>query len=258
MTHRWAFLDHPGPIPFAHRGGAGEHAENTMAAFGAAVAMGYRYLETDVHVTADGVVVAFHDDVLDRVTDSTGRIAVLPWAEVSRARVGPGADGPGDHGIPRLEDVLGAWPDVRVNIDAKHDRSVAPLVEVLRRTQAFDRVCVAAFSDRRLARFRRLTGGQVCTSMGPAEIARVRVASLSGRAGPVVAPCAQVPVRYGGIRIVDPRFVSAAHRRGVQVHVWTVDEPDEMERLLDLGVDGIMTDRPALLKKVLEQRGQWA
>ena len=258
MTHRWAFLDHPGPIPFAHRGGASEHPENTMAAFGAAVALGYRYLETDVHVTADGVVVAFHDDVLDRVTDRTGPIAMLPWAEVRRARVGPPVDGSSDQGVPPLEDVLGTWPEVRVNIDAKQDRSVAPLVEVLRRTQAFDRVCVAAFSDRRLARFRRLTGGQVCTSMGPAEIARVRVASLTGRTGPIVAACAQVPVRYGGIRIVDPPFVAAAHRRGVQVHVWTVDEPAEMERLLDLGVDGIMTDRPALLKKVLEQRGQWA
>jgi glycerophosphoryl diester phosphodiesterase len=269
MTHRWPFLDHPGPIPFAHRGGAGEHPENTMAAFGAAVALGYRYLETDVHATSDGVVVAFHDDVLDRVTDRTGRIADLPWREVSRARVGDGdgggvgsSDGGGvgssDRAIPRLEDVLGAWPHVRVNIDAKHDRSVASLVEVLRRTQAFDRVCVAAFSDRRLARVRRLTGGQVCTSMSPSEIARVRLASLSGRAGPIVAACAQVPVRYGGIRIVDPRFVAAAHGRGVQVHVWTVDDPVEMERLLDLGVDGIMTDRPALLKKVLEQRGQWA
>ena len=256
MSHRWAFLDHPGPIAFAHRGGAGEHPENTMAAFAAAVALGYRYLETDVHATADGVVVAFHDDVLDRVTDRRGRIADLPWAEVSRARVAPG-DGSSEQGIPRLEDVLEAWPDVRVNIDAKHDRSVPPLVEVLRRMQSFDRVCVAAFSDRRLARFRRLTGGQVCTSMGPAEIARLRVASLSGRAGPVAAPCAQVPVRYSGIRIVDPRFVTAAHRRGVHVHVWTVDDPVEMERLLDLGVDGIMTDRPALLKKVLERRGQW-
>jgi glycerophosphoryl diester phosphodiesterase len=258
MAHRWTFLDHPGPIPFAHRGGAGEHPENTMAAFGAAVALGYRYLETDVHATSDGVVVAFHDAALDRVTDRRGRIADLPWSDVRRARVGADADGDRDYGIPRLEDVLGAWPDVRVNIDAKHGRSVAPLVEVLRRTQSFDRVCVAAFSDRRLARFRRLTGGQVCTSMGPAEIAGVRLASLNGRSGPVLAACAQVPVRYGGLRIVDRRFVAAAHRGDVPVHVWTVDDPVEMERLLDLGVDGIMTDRPQVLKKVLERRGQWA
>jgi len=255
MAHRWAYLDHPGPIPFAHRGGASENSENTMAAFESAVAMGYRYLETDVHATADGVVVAFHDDVLDRVTDRTGRIEDLPWSAVSRARVG-GRDG---HGVPRLEDVLATWPHVRVNIDAKTDTAVAPLVEVLRHAQAFDRVCVAAFSDRRLGRFRRLTGGQVCTSLGPGEVARLRVASWGGVTGlgPIVGACAQVPVRYGRVRLVDRRFLAAAHRLGLHVHVWTVDDAVEMKLLLDLGVDGIMTDRPAVLKEVLQERGRW-
>jgi glycerophosphoryl diester phosphodiesterase len=253
MRHRWAFLDHPAPIPFAHRGGAGEHPENTMAAFEAAVALGYRYLETDVHLTADGVLVAFHDDVLDRVTDGKGRIADLAWSEVSRARVGEGRD----HGVPRLDDVLGAWPDVRVNIDAKHDASVSPLVEVLRRTRSFDRVCVGAFSDRRLARFRRLTGLQVCTSLGPNEIARIRLATWSGVSGPIAGACAQVPIWYGRVRVVDRRFLTAAHRRGLPVHVWTVDEGVEMNLLLDMGVNGLMTDRPSVLKEVLEHRGQW-
>ena len=251
MATRWAFLDHPGPIPFAHRGGASEFPENTMAAFEHAVGLGYRYLETDVHVTADGVVVAFHDDVLDRVTDRTGRIAELRWSAVAEARVG------GDHGVPLLEDVLSTWPDVRVNIDPKHDASVVPLVEVLRRTQAFDRVCVGAFSDRRLARFRRLTGGQVCPGMGPNEIARIRVASYGGMTGPVAGACLQVPLRHGRIPLVDRRFVVAAHRRGLPVHVWTVDDEPLMDRLLDLGVDGLMTDRPAVLKDVLERRRQW-
>ena len=255
MAHRWAYLDHPGPIPFAHRGGASEHPENTMAAFESAVAMGYRYLETDVHATADGVVVAFHDHVLDRVTDRTGRIADLPWSAVNRARVG----GRDDQGVPRLEDVLGTWSQVRVNIDAKSDAAVAPLIEVLRHTEAFDRVCVAAFSDRRLARFRRLTGGQVCTSMGPGEIARLRLASWGGvnGAGPIGGACAQVPVRYGRVRVVDGRFLAAAHRAGLPVHVWTIDDPVEMNLLLDLGVDGIMTDRPAVLKEELQRRGRW-
>jgi glycerophosphoryl diester phosphodiesterase len=256
MGHRWRFLDHPGPIPFAHRGGAGDFPENTMAAFEHAVRLGYRYLETDVHVTSDGVVVAFHDDVLDRVTDRRGTIAALPWAEVRRARIGDA----GDQGVPLLEDILGTWPHVRVNIDPKHDASVLPLIEVLRRTQAFDRVCVGAFSDHRLVRFRRLTGGQICTGMGPREIARLRVAGWGGRAvptGPLGGACAQVPVRYGRVLVVDRGFVAAAHRRGVPVHVWTVDEPGEIEALLDMGVDGIMTDRPAVLKEVLERRGQW-
>ncbi|MFP5319958.1 MAG: glycerophosphodiester phosphodiesterase [Acidimicrobiia bacterium] len=248
----WAFLDHPGPIAFAHRGGAGDLPENTMSAFQRAVDLGYRYLETDVHVTADGVVVAFHDDVLDRVTDRTGRIADLPWAEVRSAVVGD------DERVPSLEDVLGTWPEVRVNIDPKHDASVRPLVEVLRRARAFDRVCVAAFSDRRLALVRRLTGNQVCTALGPRDIGRLRVAAWGAAlTGPIAGACVQIPVRHGRVVLADRRFVTAAHRRGLPVHVWTVDDPATMGSLLDLGVDGIMTDRPAVLRDVLEARGQW-
>lgn len=248
LVTRWAFLDHAGPIAFAHRGGASEVPENTMAAFDHAVGLGYRYLETDVHVTADGMLVAFHDHLLDRMTDRSGVISALPWAEIRQARVGGT-----DQAIPLLDDILGTWPGVRVNIDPKHDASVAPLVDVLRRTQSFDRVCVAAFSDRRLARFRRLTGDQVCTGMGPGEIAGLRLAGVAaGGAG-----CVQVPVNFGRIPVVDRRFVTAAHRRGLAVHVWTIDDPAEMARLLDLGVDGIMSDRPAVLKDVMERRGLW-
>ncbi len=252
-SSRWPFLDHPAPLAFAHRGGAGEWPENTMPAFANAVALGYRYLETDVHATADGVLVAFHDDRLDRVTDRTGLIGALPWAEVRQARVGGEA-------IPLLEDVLGTWPDVRVNIDSKHDAAVGPLVSAIERTAAHDRVCVAAFSDTRLARFRRLTAHRVCTASGPREIARVRVAAYGIPTGRLAATaaCLQVPVRHGRVRIVDRRFLAAAHRRNLPVHVWTIDDPAEMDRLLDLGVDGIMSDRPAVLKEVLMRRGQWA
>ncbi|MEN3315473.1 MAG: glycerophosphoryl diester phosphodiesterase [Acidimicrobiaceae bacterium] len=246
----WPFLDHPGPLAFAHRGGAGDWPENTMAAFEHAVGLGYTYLETDVHVTADGILVAFHDDVLDRVTDRRGRIADLPWSEVGAARV----DG---QAIPLLSDILEAWPHVRVNIDAKHDGAVEPLVGVIEGARAHDRVCVAAFSDRRLARFRRLTGGGVCTAAGPGEIARLRLASFGPANRHPAAACAQVPVRFGRVRIVDAAFINACRRRGLQVHVWTIDEAAEMERLLDLGVDGIMTDRPAVLKEVLQARDQW-
>ncbi|MGH2769880.1 MAG: glycerophosphodiester phosphodiesterase [Actinomycetota bacterium] len=249
---RWAFLDHPGPLPFAHRGGACERPENTMAAFEHAVRLGYRYVETDVRATADGVAVIFHDERLDRLTELTGRIAERRWAELSPARVN------GLEPVPRLDDLLGAWPHLRVNIDPKHDAAVAPLVEVLERTRAHGRVCVGASSDRRLASFRRLSGGWVCTSMGRAEIARLRLASYGARPGRLAAACVQVPVRHRRLPVVDPRFIAAAHRRGLQVHVWTIDDASEMDRLLDLGVDGIMTDRPTLLREVLRRRGQWA
>ncbi|HEX4867335.1 MAG TPA: glycerophosphodiester phosphodiesterase [Acidimicrobiales bacterium] len=246
------FLDWPGPLPFAHRGGASEAPENTMPAFEQAVRLGYRYLETDVHVTSDGELLAFHDDRLDRVTDASGAISELPWARVREARVD------GREPIPRFEDLLGTWPEVRVNVDPKHDDAVEPLAEVLRRTGAVDRVCVGAFSDRRLDRLQVLVGARLCRSMGPRQVARLVAASrgLPGGGG-VTAPCAQIPTHQGRIPLVTERLVKAAHLRGIQVHVWTIDDPSEMRRLLDLGVDGIMTDRPQVLKDVLIERGEW-
>lgn len=250
-TARFAFLDWPHPIPFAHRGGAAEvGGENTLGAFARAVELGYRYLETDGRVTSDGVLLAFHDERLDRVTGLEGRLEDRPWSEVRQARVG-------GEPIPKMEELLDAFPDVRFNIDPKQDAAVVPLVEVLRRTAAFDRVCVASFSDRRLLQFRRLMGDGVCTSMGPAAIARLRLAAWRVPPGPFSAACVQVPLRWGRTRLVDARFLQAAHRRGLPVHVWTIDDPAGMHHLLDLGVDGIMTDRPSVLKQVLLDRGQW-
>jgi glycerophosphoryl diester phosphodiesterase len=240
-------------VGFAHRGAhdGGEVIENTMSAFAAAVDLGYRYVETDVHATADGHLVAFHDDRLDRVTDRQGLIRDLPWQEVKAARVGPN-----EH-VPLLEDLLGTWPQLRVNIDPKHDNAVEPLIAVLRRAAAIDRVCVSAFSDRRIRRVRSALGPALCTGMGPAAIGRLRAASYGVPTGVLANDCAQVPTRQGRVRLVDERFIRAAHARGIAVHVWTIDDEAEMEHLLDLGVDGIMTDRAVLLRDVLERRGVW-
>jgi glycerophosphoryl diester phosphodiesterase len=251
---RYAFLDGPLPLAMAHRGGAIEHLENSMPAFEACVAMGYRYLETDVRATADGVPIVFHDPVLERVTDSTGRIDQLSWSQVSRARIG------GREPILRLEELLGAFPDVRFNLDIKAAGVLAPLVRTIRRMRVADRICLASFSDARIAAARRLLGPSVCTALGPRGVAALRLASYRPRAAGLVriqAGCAQVPLQLGGRALVDERFVAAAHARDLQVHVWTVDTPEEAARLLDLGVDGIMTDRPAMLREVLEKRGQW-
>jgi glycerophosphoryl diester phosphodiesterase len=252
---RFAFLDAAPPLAFAHRGGAIEHLENSMPAFEACVAMGYRYLETDVRATADGVLVAFHDPTLERTTDRAGRIDQLPWAEVAKARIG------GREPLVRLEDLLGAWPDVRFNLDIKEAGVLAPLVRLVRRLKVIDRLCLASFSDARVAAARRLLGPSVCTSLGSRGVAALRLSSYSPRAAGLVrmsAGCAQVPLHLGGRALVDERFVTAAHARGLQVHVWTVDTEEEVATLLDLGVDGVMTDRPAMLREVLEKRGQWA
>ncbi|MFN2451412.1 MAG: glycerophosphodiester phosphodiesterase [Candidatus Dormibacteria bacterium] len=262
-----AYLDVPGPIGFAHRGGAGDHPENTLPAFAASVALGYRYVETDVHTTRDGVVMAFHDDVLDRTTDRAGRIADLSVAEVEAADAGHAfsADGGRSHPwrargvrVPRLATILEEWPALRINIDPKVDASVEPLVTLLRRMNAFDRVCIGSFSDRRLQRARALSDDAVCTSMGPRAVAAVRLASWTGRPVPRSgADCMQIPVRGYGVRLVTPRLLAAAHRSGLPVHVWTVDHRSAMDRLLDWGVDGLMTDRPLVLREALRSRGAW-
>ena len=252
---RSLFLDAPTPLAFAHRGFVGTAlpgTENTMAAFENAVALGYRYLETDVRVTADGVALAFHDATLDRVTDRRGRIDALPWTVVRGARVAGGEP------IPLLADLLAAWPDVCVNIDVKAERTIAATVDAIRRTGTVRRVCVAAFSGRRVAAVRRELGSELCTALGPRDALRLRLPGpLERRAGPVRGRCAQVPARVGRRPFVDARYLAAAHRLGLQVHAWTVNEEAEMHRLLDLGVDGIMTDRADLLRKVLVSRGQW-
>lgn len=249
------FLEHGHPIPFAHRGGEVEGLENSMPAFQDAYDLGYRYLETDLHATADGVLVAVHDESLDRVTDRTGRIAELTYDEVARARIG------GREPIPRFEELLASFPDARWNLDIKADPALEPL---LARLEGDDdllaRTCVGAFSDARLAVVRTRLGQRVCTSAGPSEVRRLRVTSLLGplsRWLPIGGDCVQVPPRHGRIPIVDRLLLAAAHAQGLPVHVWTINDGEEMRRLLRLGVDGIFTDATRTLKSVLEQRGQW-
>jgi glycerophosphoryl diester phosphodiesterase len=246
------FLDHPGPIPFAHRGGGIEAVENTMAAFEMSVRLGYRYLETDVQMTSDGVLLAFHDDDLQRTCGRPGRISELAWSEVRAARV------EGKEPIPLLEDVFGAFPDARINVEPKSSRAVDPFIDVIRRTGSTERVCVGSFDNKRIERVRAALGPKLCTSMGPIEICRwLGACWVPGGWGTPRVPVAQVPVKYKRVTIVSPRSVRTAHAFGIKVHVWTIDDPGEMDRLLDLGVDGIMTDQPSVLKAVLQRRGQW-
>ena len=253
---RFAFLDHPGPIAFAHRGGAAERPENTWASFSHARNLGYRYIETDVHATTDGVVAVIHDPSLDRVSDRSGTVGELAWSEVSRARID------GTEPIPRLDELLATWPELRWNIDAKHDAVVGPLVETLRRAGALERVCITSFSDARIARVRARGGPTLCTSTGPVAIGALRLASVAPHLRWMIdrwkgAGATQVPLAWGPLPIIERHYVGFAHRAGLAVHAWTIHDEAVMERLLEEGVDGIMTDRPSLLKQVLIRRGVW-
>lgn len=247
------FLEASVPIAFAHRGGASAAPENTLAAFADAVSLGYTYVETDVHATADGVLVAFHDDDLSRTCLIPGRIAQMPWSTVSQARVS------GTEPIPLLEDILGSWPTLRVNIDCKTDAALEPLVATIRRTNSLNRVCLGSFSDSRLKKLRHAFGDDLCSSLGPLGVARMVTASISHPklARPSGARAAQVPVSQSFLPIVTRRFIEVCHSIEIMVHVWTIDDPIEMTRLLDLGVDGIMTDDTRALRDVLTARGTW-
>jgi glycerophosphoryl diester phosphodiesterase len=246
------YLDHNGPIAFAHRGGTSSAPENSMRAFEHAYSLGYRYLETDVHATADGVLVAFHDNDLERTCGIKKSIATSTWAELQDARIDD------TDPIPTLMDIMDTWPDARLNIDCKSPEALQPLIDTIRNTQCFDRVCIGSFSDKRLQAVRKEFGAKICTSMGPKEVAQL-LARATTRVTPFSSPAlaAQIPVRQGPIPVTTQRLVDTAHRLGIAVHVWTIDDPVEIARLLDLGVDGIMSDDTMALRDVFTARGHW-
>ncbi|MGW7687072.1 glycerophosphodiester phosphodiesterase [Kribbella sp. NPDC054772] len=248
----YPYLDHDGPIAMAHRGGA-RHPdiigyENSLRAFQHAVDLGYTYVETDLHATSDGVVIAFHDHRLDRVTDRTGVIAELPWSEVSKARIN------GHEPIPRLDELLEHFPDIRFNLDIKAEGGLEPAAQVLTAANAIDRVCVSSFSQSRVRRIRKRLGPRLCTGYGDRETALLRLLPF---ALPSNGACLQIPEHYGRLHVLTPGLIKRAHSRGKQVHVWTVDDAPTIHRMLDAGVDGIITDRTDVLRDVLIERGQW-
>jgi glycerophosphoryl diester phosphodiesterase len=252
FTH--PYLAGPGPLAFAHRGGAAAGDENTLAAFGRAVAAGYRHLETDTHATADGVAVVFHDADTTRILGRPGRIADLTWADLDTVRVA------GERVVPRLEELLAAWPDRYLNIDLKSDEVVVPATEVVSRAGALHRVLLASFVDTRIARARSVLGAGLATSLGARAAGRLWAASRVGtgaKRAVAGAVAAQMPRAAGPVRVADRRFVRYAHALGLAVHVWTVDDADDIRALLDAGVDGIMTDHIDVLSAVYTERGLW-
>ncbi len=244
------FLDHPRPTAFAHRGGSLEAEENTLPAFQRAVAMGYTHVELDVHLTRDGAVVVHHDPTLQRIFGDPRAVADLTLPELQAIR------SPGGASVPLLAELLHSFPALHVNIEAKADAVIAPLAEVIRRADALHRIGIGSFAPARTTAARAALGPDLCWSPAHAGVARLLAAGF-GLPLALDFPVVQVPPAWNGIPVVTARMIRAAHKRGIQVQVWTVDDAAEMERLLDLGVDGLMTDRPSLLKQVLERRGQW-
>ena len=235
-----------------------------MEAFSRSVAMGYQWIETDLHLTSDGVLVCFHDPTLERTTDGHGEISELSWSQVRRLDAGynhhPGQDFPfrgQGIGVPSLEEVVGAFPDLNMVLELKADHTEEPLWDLIRQMGLAGRVIVASFSDARVAGMEELSGGSLSTSAGEQEVARLVKAAWFGREVTTHHVALQIPTRSGLIPLVTRRTVRAYHRMGLAVQVWTVNRPSRMERLLDQGVDGIMTDRPDRLREVFTKRGIW-
>ncbi len=242
----------------AHRGSRVLWPENTTTAFAGAIHdLGYRYIETDVRATRDGVVVVFHDERLERTTNGVGKVVDWLWEDLRHldAAWSFGAEDGYPHrakgvGIPRLEEVFATWPDVHFNLDLKAPGIEWLVAEVMIRARHSQQVLIGSFHDRRIARFRRITRGGVATSAGTFAAARAWAASRRRRPLPVPPEAYQMPYDVRGASL-DRRFVDAAHAGGGQVHAWTVNDPEDMRRLLDMGVDGIITDRPDLLNELL-------
>lgn len=260
MTQRPYFdLEHP--VRLAHRGSRELWPENTWYAFDRAVEdLGYRYIETDIRVTSDGVVVVFHDEDLQRCTNGVGKVADWRWEDLRHLDAAyrfttDDVDFPlrgSGVGISRLDETFDRYPDVRFNIDLKAHRSEWPVAEVIRKMGKEDSVLIGAFSDRRVAKFRRITKGRVATSAGPRDAIAMYAASRVGRPAPSRVDAYQLPHKTKAVS-VDQRLIDTVHGAGKQIHLWTVNEKSEMEKFLDMGVDGIVTDRPDLLNDVMAE-----
>ncbi len=245
------------PVVLAHRGGADEGPENTVELFKRVTAAGVTHIETDAQVTADGLVVLSHDETLDRCYDGEGPISDYTYEELKQHRNAAGEP------LPLLRDVLEQFPETFFNIDVKTDAVADPVLQALREMDALDRTLVASFSERRLERL-RAQEPRLVTSLGVSAVVRLLLAAETvSKAESWLVPgprqqvlAAQVPETNKGIRVVSPRFIATAHAAGLAVHVWTVNDVDRVNQLLDWGVDGIVTDRPTMVRELIVERGQ--
>lgn len=258
------YLNGEKPIAFAHRGGAKVWPENTLFAFERAIALGYRYIETDVHLSSDGEIVIFHDQTLERTTNGTGPLRALPLESLRSLDAGFGFTPDGGATfpfrgqgirIPTLNEALDLGDEIFLNLEIKQwepDMADA-LLQLIDDRGVHDRVLVGCANDAAGRRFRELAGGRVCTSPGYEGVLKFWLGARTGlhRLLRPTFDALQVPHHHGRLTVVDERFVDAAHHHGIAVHVWTVDDADEMRQLLDMGVDAIMTDMPETLLDVL-------
>ncbi|MCA8868825.1 MAG: hypothetical protein KDA67_09265 [Rhodobacteraceae bacterium] len=244
-------LNSPGILPFAHRGDNGTLPENSMAAFQAAVDLGFDLLETDIRTSRDGVPYCYHDENLLRLTGEDRLFQDMTSGDLDHLKLANG------QGIPRLDAVIEAFPAASFNLDAKSEAVCQPLGRLIARMKIADRICVGSFSDKRIRRVVCAAGQDLCTSLGTSEVLRFYLGARTGLRQQFAAGCVQLPTRYRGVPLVTRQTIDHAHRTGLKLHVWTINDRAGINHLLDLGVDGIMSDDCRMLKLALTERGIW-
>ena len=240
------YLQYDGLEVLAHRGGAEEAAENTLESFEYSISLGCKFIETDVQVSSDGIPYIFHDDDLKRICGIPKKFDSLSSQDIDKISIFDG------HKIPRLNDVLEVFPDTKFQIDFKTDEVVQPALDVISRSKASERVCIASFNSKRLQGVRE-SHPNLCISMGPNEVYRTLAASFNLYKKNIPGDCLQIPMSYYGIRVVTQRFVNFLKSKGLKVMVWTINDVKTFKFLIDLNVDGIITDKPKLLFETLKK-----
>ena len=240
------YLEYDGLEVLAHRGGTEESIENTLESFEYSQSLGCNFIETDVQVSSDGVPYIFHDDDLKRILNNPIRFDSLSSNEIDELSIFNSCK------IPKLSDALLRFPNLCFQIDFKTDEVVMPALDVINEMNVFDRVCIASFNSKRLQNVRSLYP-DLCISMGPNEVFKTLLARFNLYKGDVPGDCLQIPMSYYGIKIVSKRFVDFVHSRGLKIMIWTINDIKTFKYLIDLGVDGIITDKPKLLFQTIEE-----
>ena len=238
-------------MAFAHRGGTEFAPENTYEAFSSAVSIGYKYLETDVHPNADNKLMAFHDSSVDRVTNYKGKICNFTSSELKKIKV------KGKFQIPFLEDLIESFSKSFFSIDMKSDQSVKPLIKLIKSMNAVDRVCFASFSQDRLDYVRDEFDNKCITSMGPREIIKTKISSIINFKHKIIPKISSLPISRYRIKLLNKRHINFLKSLNIKVIAWTINDVEAINKLIDLGVDGIMTDNISVLKKILIKKNIW-
>ena len=238
-------------MAFAHRGGTEFAPENTYEAFSSAVGIGYKYLETDVHPNADNKLMAFHDSSVDRVTNYKGKICNFTSSELKKIKVKEKFQ------IPFLEDLIESFSKSFFSIDMKSDQSVKPLIKLIKSMNAVDRVCFASFSQDRLDYVRDEFDNKCITSMGPREIIKTKISSIINFKHKIIPKISSLPISRYRIKLLNKRHINFLKSLNIRVIAWTINDVEAINKLIDLGVDGIMTDNISVLKKILIKKNIW-